>query len=123
MDDVTVTPLSDAERSARNLATVVYGLQLLGVFLGGVPTIIGVIINYVKRDDVRGTLGQSHFRWQIRTFWFGLFWVAVCAIFVVLTLGIGILIAWLPLGLVGIWFIYRIIRGWLALSERRPMYS
>ena len=101
---------------------VVGAASVVGAFLIGWPSIIAVILNYVKRGDARGTWLESHFRWQIRTFWFGLFWVAACAIFVVLTLGIGILIAWLPLGLVGIWFIYRVIRGWMALSGRRPMY-
>ena len=82
----------------------------------------GTILNYVKRGDVAGTWLETHFRWQIRTFWFGLLWVALCLVFVVLTLGIGILIAWLPLAVVGLWFIYRIARGWLALTDRRPMY-
>ena len=71
----------------------------------------------MKRSEARGTWLESHFRWQIRTFWFGLLWVALCILFVVLTLGIGILIAWLPLGIVSIWFIYRIVRGWLALAN------
>ena len=69
-----------------------------------------------------GTWLESHFRWQIRTFWFGLVWVALCILFVVATFGLGIFIAWLPLFAVGLWFIYRVARGWLALKERRPMY-
>ena len=96
--------------------------SVVGAFLTGWPSLIAVILNYVKRSDVRGTWLESHFRWQIRTFWFGLLWVALCAIFVVATLGIGMLIAWLPLTVVGLWFIYRIARGWLALVDRRPMY-
>ena len=84
--------------------------------------IIAVILNYVKRGDVAGTWLETHFRWQIRTFWFGLLWVALCLVFVVLTLGIGILIAWLPLAVVGLWFIYRIARGWIALNSRQAMY-
>jgi len=81
-----------------------------------------VVLNYAKRNEVRGTWLWSHFRWQIRTFWFGLLWVMICAVFVVATLGIGLLIAWLPLTIVGIWFIYRILRGWLRLVDRQPMY-
>ena len=77
----------------------------------------------MKRDDVAGTLYESHFRWQIRTFWYGLLWVALCGIFIVMTLGIGILIVWLPLIAVTVWFIYRVVRGWLALRDRRPMYA
>ena len=96
--------------------------SVVGSFLFGWPSIIAVIMNYVKRSEARGTWLESHFRWQIRTFWFGLLWVSLCLLFVVLTLGIGILIAWLPLVLVGLWFIYRIVRGWMALSNGRPIY-
>jgi uncharacterized membrane protein len=84
--------------------------------------IIAVILNYVKRSEVRGRL-ESHFRWQIRTFWFGLLWVSLCVFFTVVTLGIGLLVAWLPFLLVGFWIVYRVVRGWRALTDRRPMYS
>ena len=96
---------------------------IVGAFVFGVPSIIAVVINYVKRGEARGTYLESHFRWQIRTFWFGLLWVSLCMLFIVFTLGVGILIAWIPLGGVGLWFIYRIARGWLALMERRPAGS
>ncbi|HKZ07964.1 MAG TPA: hypothetical protein VJU81_21045, partial [Methylomirabilota bacterium] len=95
---------------------------VVGAFLIGWPSLIAVILNYVKRGDVRGTWLESHFRWQIRTFWWGLLWAALCGVFVVATLGVGILIAWLPLGIVGLWFIYRVARGWLRLVDRQPMY-
>ena len=109
---------------ALSLATGILGAaSVVGAFLIGWPSIIAVILNYVKRSDVRGTWLESHFRWQIRTFWFGLLWVCLCGAFIFLTLGIGILVVWLPLGFITIWFIYRIARGWLALNERRPMYA
>jgi uncharacterized membrane protein len=109
---------------AFSLLTGILGAAtVIGAFLVGWPSIIAVILNYLKRSDVRGTWLESHFRWQIRTFWFGLLWVSLCVIFIVLTLGIGILVAWLPLGVITIWFIYRIARGWLALNDRRPMYA
>lgn len=95
---------------------------VIGAFLIGWPSIIAVILNYVKRSEVRGTWLESHFQWQIRTFWYGLLWVALCVLFVVLTLGIGILIAWLPIAIVGIWFVYRIVRGWMRLRDGRLMY-
>ena len=95
---------------------------VIGAFLGGWPSIIAVVLNYLKRSEVRGTWLESHFLWQIRTFWFGLLWVSLCVIFVLLTLGIGILVAWLPLGVITIWFIYRIARGWLALNGGKPLY-
>jgi len=126
----------EPRRSLIILIHVIYGLHaaslitgiigaatVVGAFLTGWPSIIAVILNYAKRSEARGTWLESHFRWQIRTFWFGLLWVTLCLLFVVATLGIGILIAWAPLGAVGLWFIYRIARGWLALIDRRPMYT
>ena len=82
-----------------------------------------MILNCVNRGEARGTWLESHFRWQIRTFWFGLLWVVLCWLFVFATFGVGILIAWLPLGIVGLWLIYRIVKGWLRLVDRRPMYA
>jgi len=105
------------------LTGIIGAATVVGAFLTGWPSIIAVILNYMKRGDVRGTWLESHFRWQIRAFWFGLLWVSPCLLFVVVTLGIGILIAWLPIALVGLWFIYRIVRGWMALTDRRPMYT
>ena len=96
---------------------------VIGAFLIGWPSIIAVILNYVKRADVRGTWLESHFRWQIRTFWYGALWAGLCLLFIILTLGVGILIAWLPLAIVSIWFIYRIARGWMRLRDGRPMYA
>jgi uncharacterized membrane protein len=109
---------------AFSLLTGILGAAtIVGSFLTGWPSIIAIILNYVKRSEVRGTWLESHFRWQIRTFWFGLLWISLCIAFIVLTLGIGIIIAWLPMGIVGIWFVYRIARGWLALNDQRPMYT
>jgi uncharacterized membrane protein len=102
---------------------IISAATVVGAFLVGWPSIIAVILNYVKRGDVRGTWLESHFRWQIRTFWFGLLWAVLCALFVVGTLGLGVFIVWLPLGILSIWFIYRIVRGWLALNDNRPMYA
>ncbi|GKS65594.1 hypothetical protein YTPLAS72_28980 [Nitrospira sp.] len=81
-----------------------------------------MVLNYVKRSEARGTWLDSHFRWQIRTFWFGLLWMTLCGAFIVATLGIGLLLVWLPITLVGLWFVYRIVRGWVTLADRRPMY-
>jgi uncharacterized membrane protein len=107
---------------AFSLAVGILGAaSIVGSFLIGWPSIIAVILNYVKRGEVRGTWLESHFRWQIRTFWFGLLWVSLCMLFVIFTLGIGILIVWLPIAIVSIWFVYRIVRGWLALNSNQPM--
>jgi uncharacterized membrane protein len=88
-------------------------------FLFGWPSIIGVIINLVKRDEVRGTYLESHFNWQLRTFFYALLWVIV-AVLLAITI-IGIPIAWIVAMVVGIWVLYRIVRGWLALVEARPI--
>ena len=122
------------ERSLTTWTQILYGLHALslltgilgaatvvGAFLIGWPSIIAVILNYVKRSDVRGTWLESHFLWQIRTFWWGLLWVCLCWAFVLLTLGIGVIVVWLPLGVLTLWFIYRVARGWLALNDRRPV--
>lgn len=119
---ITLTHVIYGLHAASLITGIIGAATVVGAFLTGWPSIIAVILNYVKRSEVRGTWLESHFRWQIRTFWFGVLWVALCLLFVVATLGIGILIAWLPLGLVGLWFIYRVGRGWLALVDRRPMY-
>jgi uncharacterized membrane protein len=101
------------EKQLRTLATIVYALQALGFFLG-ITWIIGVVIDYVKLDDVKGTWLESHFRWQIRTFWWGLLWAIVGTVLLL------VLVGWLVLLAAGIWVIYRIVKGWLALSEGKP---
>jgi uncharacterized membrane protein len=131
-----VTATAGPRESLIKLTHVIYALHgfslvtgivgaatVVGAFLTGWPSIIAVIVNYAKQGDVRGTWLETHFRWQIRTFWFGLLWVTMCGLFIVATLGIGLLIAWLPLTLVGLWFIYRVARGWLRLKDHRPMYE
>jgi uncharacterized membrane protein len=104
------------------LTGIVGTATIVGAFLTGWPSIIAVILNYVKRSEVRGTWLDSHFSWQIRTFWYGLLWVGACVAFIVLTFGIGILVAWIPLAIVTMWFIYRVVRGWLRLRDGRAMY-
>jgi len=109
---------------ALSLLTGILGAAtVIGSFLIGWPSLIAVILNYVKRSDVRGTWLESHFRWQIRTFWFGLLWALLCLFFVFATLFVGVLVVWLPLGILTLWFIYRVVRGWLALADKRPMYA
>jgi uncharacterized membrane protein len=105
------------------LSGILGAATVIGAFLIGWPSIIAVILNYVKRGEARGTWLESHFSWQIRTFWFGMLWVGLCLLFVVMTLGIGIIVVWVPLIAVTVWFIYRVVRGWLRLSEQRPMYA
>jgi uncharacterized membrane protein len=105
------------------LTGIVGTATVVGAFLIGWPSIIAVILNYVKRSETRGTWIESHFRWQIRTFWFGLLWVSLCVMGIIFTLGIGLLILWMPLAIVALWFIYRIGRGWMRLSSNLAMYA
>jgi len=93
---------------------------VVGSFIGSVPSIVAVILNYVKRGDARGTWVESHYRWQIRTFWFALLWFVIAWILIVTILGavVGIPI----LVVLTLWLVYRIVRGWLRLNDRRPMY-
>ena len=111
---------------------VIYGLHALAVVIGvagaasvagafvfGVPSLIAVVLNYVKRDDVRGTWLESHYRWQIRTFWFTALWLLVYGLLIITIIFIPI--AWLLIVVLGMWVAYRVIRGWLALSGRRTV--
>ena len=104
---------SGGSESARNIAVIVYILQGLSFFLGGITALVGVIINYVKLEDVRGTLIEAHFRWQIRTFWIGLLWTVIGLITTVLIIGWFILLG------VAIWTIYRVAKGALALNDSK----
>jgi uncharacterized membrane protein len=103
--------------SLKTLTMVVYGLQVLSIFVG-VTAIIGVIINYVKREDAGGTVYASHFDWQIRTFWWGLLW-SVVGFILLFAFGLG-LIVWF---VAGIWALYRIIKGFLKLNDNQPVFA
>ena len=120
---ITVTQVTYALH-ALGLAIGAFGTaSVVGTFLFGWPSIIAVIINYVKRPDARGTWLESHFTWQIRTFWFAMLWAAVVIIvgtlLAIVLIGIAIWIV--GLFALGIWAIYRIVRGWMRLSNRLPM--
>ena len=92
---------------------------IVTAFLTGWPSIIAVILNYVKRSDVRGTWVDSHFSWQIRTFWYAVLWVVIAAILFITLIGIPV--AYVMWVVTGIWVLYRIIRGWLALFSEKPL--
>jgi len=94
-------------------------ITVVGAFVFGIPSIIAVIVNYVNQPNARGTFLESHFRWQIRTFWYALMWILI-GIVLFITI-IGIPIAWIVIVGAGIWVIYRIARGWLTLQDRKPM--
>ncbi len=131
--------MSDLEPAARfqsstlTAAHLVYGLHsiaivlgvvgtatVIGGFLGSLPSIVAVILSYLKRGDARGTWLESHFRWQIRTFWFALLWLVVAVLLIVTVL--GMLLGFGLLMVVTVWLIYRVGRGWLRLMNEKPMY-
>jgi uncharacterized membrane protein len=118
---VTVAHLVYALHALSLLIGLTTAATIVGAFVFGVPSIIAVIINYVKRGEARGTFLESHFRWQIRTFWFAFLWCLIAGVlfatFVGIPLAVGIFLV------AGIWVIYRIARGWLALRDQRPIYT
>jgi uncharacterized membrane protein len=106
---------SERMRGLRTLTHVLYALYAAYWLTGGLTVLIAIIINYLKRDDVAGTPYEAHFQWQIRTFWWAL-------------LGhvIGVALIWVLLGfpvlaVVGIWTLYRVVKGWLYLFENKPL--
>ncbi len=98
---------------------VISSAAVVTAFLTGWPSILAVVLNYAKRSDVRGTYLESHFRWQIRTFWYAFFWLIVAAVFFVTIIGIPF--AWLIVVVTGFWVLYRIGAGWLALNDEREI--
>jgi uncharacterized membrane protein len=125
------------DESLITYTNIIYALHALAVviavltsativlnFVCGLPSIIAVIMNYVKRDQVRGTFLDSHFSWQIRTFWFALLWAVIIGgiSFVLAFILIGFVTWFIGALLLGVWVIYRVARGWFALRDRRPMY-
>jgi uncharacterized membrane protein len=99
----------------KTITQVVYGLQALS-FLFGLSAVVGLMINYIKRDDARGTVYESHFDWQIRSFWWGLLWFVVGMVLAIVLVGaLVIFVAYL-------WMIYRVVKGWLQLVDGKPVY-
>ncbi|MBY0575445.1 MAG: hypothetical protein K2P67_02480 [Gallionellaceae bacterium] len=114
MSDEIVVPSEAQMKSLRSLTQVVYVLYALSYF-AGITAIVGIIINYVKKEEVAGTWLESHFRWQIRTFWFGLLWAVIGIATVFILIGFAVLFANFC------WIIYRIVKGWLNLNDNKPM--
>jgi uncharacterized membrane protein len=122
---ITVTQVTYALH-ALGLAIGAFGAStIVGSFVFGWPSIIAVIINYVKRSDARGTWLESHFTWQIRTFWFAMLWAAIIVVaglaLAIVLVGFAIWIV--GLFVLGIWAIYRIVSGWMRLQNRQPMWG
>jgi uncharacterized membrane protein len=113
---LSVVPPEKLE-SLRKLTHILYLLYAVFWLTGGITALIAIIINYIKRDEVRGTLYESHFTWQIRSFWWSVAWSVVGGLLLV------VLIGFVVFGVLFIWMLYRIVKGWLYLNDRKPMYA
>ncbi len=123
---VSYTHAIYALHAASILIGITSSVFIVTAFVFAIPSIIAVIMNYVRRSDVRGTYLESHFRWQIRTFWWAVLWSAVIWTIsapLILAFGLGIITGLIGTGLLGLWIIYRVGRGWLHLQSHQPMYA
>lgn len=102
------------EKPLKDLVLAVYVLQAVG-FVVAITWIVAVVIDYVKKDEAAGTWLESHFRWQIRTFWFGLLGGVVGAVLLLALVG------YLVWAATGVWMIYRIVKGWLYLNDGKAL--
>ncbi len=131
-EPVPVVDLQGARPSLVQLTHFIYGLHAIAVLVGvtsaatiaggfvfGLPSLCAVFLNYLKRGDVTGTWLETHFRWQIRTFWFTLAWLVVYGLLVITIIGIPV--AWVVIVILGCWVAYRVFRGWGALFGGRPV--
>ncbi len=114
-DGYLIPPDAHQNKDAKKYAQWVYALQALAFFFA-ITYFVAIVLNYVKKADMRGTIAESHFRWQIRTFWFSILWAFIGTFSAVV--GIGYLVLFAN----AIWIIYRIVKGWLALNEGKEMY-
>lgn len=114
---VTLTHVIYGLHAVSLVTGIIGAATVVGAFLTGWPSIIAVILNYVKRSEARQTWLESHFRWQIRTFWFSVMWGVIGGITTII--GIGFVI----MGVAGIWAIYRIVKGMLNFYDSKPMYA
>jgi uncharacterized membrane protein len=125
MSDEQPAPTMPAELSAesdglRTLTHVLYALYAIFWLTGGVTALVAIIVNYVKRDDVRGTLCESHFAWQIRSFWWAVGWTIFGGLLFVTVVLIPL--AFAAWGILSVWMLYRIVKGWLYLYDGKAMY-
>jgi uncharacterized membrane protein len=123
MNDVPAAAAPRDPSRDRNLLHLMYALHGLAPFTAWLLAIIAVIIGAVKKDDVEGTYLASHVSWLSRTFWWGLLWVAACAVITLLLVitVIGLVVFWVPFTVLALWYFYRVIKGWLRLNDSRPV--
>ncbi|EYS85801.1 putative membrane protein [Cupriavidus necator] len=114
------TPSGEQLSSLRKLLHILYALYAIFWLTGGITALIAIVIDYVKRDDARGSLYASHFAWQIRSFWWSVVWgVLGGVLFATVVLMPLAFAVW---GVLSLWMLYRIVKGWLYLNDSKPMY-
>jgi uncharacterized membrane protein len=119
MNDVIAigVPVDRDRQGLTTLTHVLYALHTASWFSGGIFSVIAIIINYVKRPDLPDDFFRSHFRWQARSFWFTLLWLVLASPLWLLLFFPGAI----AYTVIGFWYLYRFIRGWLAFADNRPM--
>ncbi len=113
----------DSGRAApTTTAHILYLMHGVAPFTAWLLAVVAMIVGAVTRDAVRGSYVDSHYSWLSRTFWWGLLWGVICAIitFVLVITVIGMLIAWIPFTILFVWYLYRVIRGWILLNDGKP---
>lgn len=123
--DGTVRDLSGEKTTLH----IVYLLHALAPFTYWILAAVAVFIGFLKRDNVRGTYLDSHYAWMAGAFWWTLFWLVttwvIYGVLSILTLGIGAVVLfpflWLAHGILFIWYLYRVIRGWLSLNDGKAL--
>ncbi len=116
---VTLTHLIYALHAFAVFSAVLGSATIVFSFVASLPSIAAVVLNYWNQAAVRGTWLESHFRWQIRTFWFAVLWIAIAALMAVTLIGIPF--AFAAILIVGLWVLYRVVRGWWTLTQRRTL--
>lgn len=116
MSEETANAIQTTDYPAKKLALIVYVLQAAG-FILGITFIAAVVVSYIKKDEVKGSWVESHFRWQIRTFWFSLLYTVIGVVLSGVLIGFAVLVANV------VWTLYRVIKGCIRLSEGREMYN
>lgn len=121
MNEVIIPSPSPSEppperANLRLLTHVMYGLHTASWASAGIFSVIAMILNYIKRPDLPDEFFRSHFRWQARSFWFTLLWLVLA-----LPLWLLIFPGWFAYTLIGLWYLYRFVRGWWTFAEGRPM--
>ncbi|QOT78664.1 DUF4870 family protein [Cupriavidus basilensis] len=119
MGDV-ITADDDRLASLRKLTHILYALYAIFWLTGGITALIAIVVGYVKRDDTRGTLYASHFAWQIRSFWWSVAWAILGGVLFATVFLIPL--AFAAWGVLSLWMLYRIVKGWLYLNDSKPMY-